>query len=108
MDTAKPDVFLLQETKLKPNEKIECELIRNYDVYHLNRQFSQGGGVAIGVNKEIESTYLTEGNDDVEVLSVHLFLGKQTVRTIVAYGPQENAPIQKKREILGIFGKRNK
>ena len=98
LDKAKPDVFLIQETKLKPNEKIECELVGNYDVYYLNRKMSLGGGVAIGVNKEIESTHLTEGNDEVEVLSLHLFLGKLTVRTIVGYGPQENAPIRKKEK----------
>ena len=86
----------MQETKLNPNEKISCASINEYQVYYLNRQGSQGGGVALGVSKDLKSTLIKEGNDETEALSVKVFLGEIPVRAISAYGPQENANMDKK------------
>ena len=44
---------MLQETKLKPNEEIKCASVDDYQVYYLNRQNMQGGGIALGVNKSM-------------------------------------------------------
>ena len=91
-----PTVWMLQETKLKPNEKISCAAINDFQVYYLNRQRSQGGGIALGVNNNIESTIINEGDDETEMLSVKLFVHKMTIRIVTAYGPQENAKKDKK------------
>ena len=44
-----PKIWMVQETKLKPNEQISCASLRQYQVYYINRQKLQGGGVALGV-----------------------------------------------------------
>ena len=81
---------------MKPNGKIKCDILRDFQVFYLNRQKSQGGGVALGVHKEIESTLIRDGDDETEVISVQTILGGLPVRLIVGYGPQENATLEKK------------
>ena len=36
--------------------------------FYLNRQNSQGGGIALGVSKDFESTLVKEGNDETEAI----------------------------------------
>ena len=71
----KPQIWSIQETKLKPNEKLKSEVINKFQVYYLNRQNSQGGGLAIGIDKDIESTLKREGNDEIEALAVQIVVG---------------------------------
>ena len=52
--------------------------------------------MVIGVDKDIESTLVREGDDFVEAIVVQVIIGKLTVKIIVGYGPQENAPKEKK------------
>ena len=92
----KPQIWCIQETKLKPSEMLKRDVTFKFQMYYLNRQESQGGGLAIGIDKEIESTLVREGNDEVEALVVQLVLGEFPVRLIVAYGPQENALKERK------------
>ena len=73
-------------------------------MYYLSRQESQGGGLVIGVDKEIESTLVREGNDDIEALVVQVELGIISVKVVAAYGPQENA-LKEKKEIFRRRGK---
>ena len=89
---------MVEETKLKSHETIKCEAIDDFQVYYLSRQKSQGGGVALGVNKMFESTLLNEGDDETEVISVLVVVGKIPIRMIVGYGPQENALKDKKEK----------
>ena len=93
-----PQIWTVQETKLKPNETMKLEAANIYQIYYLSRQDSQGGGLAIGINKDIESALVREGDDDVEALVVQVVLGDISVRIIVAYGPQENAKKDKKEK----------
>ena len=87
---------MMQETKLRSNETIRCEALNNYQVYYKNRQFAQGGGVALGVKKELKSTLINEGEEDTEGISVKVFFKDLSVRAISAYGPQENDMREKK------------
>ena len=96
---------MLQETKLRPNEHIACASLDDYQVYYLSRQKSQGGGVALGVNKNIESTLINEGEEGIEILSVKLQMGGKQVRIVTAYGPQENASIDKKNNFWEFLEK---
>ena len=50
----------------------------------------------MGVSKDLKSTLIKEGNDETEALSVKVFLEEIPVRAISAYGPQENANMDKK------------
>ena len=96
LNRVKPQIWSVQETKLRKNENLKCDAVKKYQVFYLYRENSQGGGLAIGVDKDIESTLVREGNDEVEALVVQVVLGKISVRLIVAYGPQENALKEKK------------
>ena len=99
----KPQIFALEETKLKPNETLKCDATETFQMFYLNRQDSQGGGLAIGIDKNIESTLVREGNDLVEAMVVQTVLGKIPVRIIIAYGPQENASIEKKEKFWNFL-----
>ena len=101
----KPTIFMIQETKLRANETIKCEALSSYQVYYQNRQFSQGGGVALGVNKDLKSTLISEGDQDTEAISVKVFFKELSVRAISAYGPQENAIKEKKESFWNFIEK---
>ena len=66
----KPSVFLVQETKFKECGKLKID---NFIIYELVRQNSDGGGgLALGVAKELFPAFVREGDDDVEALSVEI------------------------------------
>ena len=67
-------IWTLQETKLKQNEHLKSEMFPKYQIYYLSRKETQGGGIAIGVDKEIESTLVREGNDKIEALVVQIVI----------------------------------
>ena len=96
LKTLKPQVCVLQETKLKPREKIVGFFDDKYQIYYLNRKEKCGGGVAIGVEKGIESTLVNEGNDETECLVVKIEVKDIRIKIIGGYGPQENASKDKK------------
>ena len=53
----KPQVICIQETKLKPESKIKCDEMKNFQpYYYLHRESSDGGVIAIYFDNEIEST----------------------------------------------------
>ena len=105
LSVLKPNIWMVEETKLKPNEDIKCEALNDFQVFYLSRQKSQGGGLALGVNKQLESTLINEGNDDTEVMSVLVVVGKVPIRIIVGYGVQENATKEKKDKFWDFIEK---
>ena len=52
----------------------------------------------MGVDKNLESTQIREGDDEIEVISVQVLVGDLPLRIILGYGPQENADAQKKEK----------
>ena len=98
-----PQIWAIQETKLKPNERLKLEVGNDFQIYYLYRQNSQGGGLAVGVHKDIESALVGEGNDDIEALVVQAVLGSIPVKIVVAYGPQENAKKEKKEKFWNFI-----
>ena len=48
-----PQIWMVQETKLKVNKTSSCATSSAFQIYHLNRQESQGGGLAMGVIKRL-------------------------------------------------------
>ena len=92
----KPHIWMIEETKLKPHEQIKCGSINDFQVYYLSRQESQGGGIALGVHKSLESTFINGGNDNTEAISLLVVVGNMPIRIIVGYGVQENASKEKK------------
>ena len=98
LSSLKPHIWMIEETKLKPNEEIKCGSISDYQVFYLSRQESHGCGLALGVNKVFESTLISQGDDNTEVMSVLVVIGEIPIRVIVGYGVQENAPKKKKED----------
>ena len=105
LNRIKPQIWMMQETKLKTNEQISCVSLSNYQVYYLDSEKSQGGGVALGVNKDLESALIREGDDDTEVISVKVFMEKIPIRAIAAYAPQENEVKEKKEKFWDFLEK---
>ena len=90
----KPSVFFIEETKYKDTGKLKLE---NYVVYELVRKSRDGGGgLALGCAKELKPAWVREGSDDVEALSVDIFVKSMQIRCCVAYGPQESSLIERK------------
>ena len=89
---------MLQETKLKTNERLSSEALKDFQVYYLSRKESQGGGIALGVTKDLESTLIREGDDQTEVMAVQVVVGELSICVINAYGPQENSIKEKKEK----------
>ena len=49
----------------------------------------KGGGLAIGVLNELEPSWISEGNDEAEAVTVEIWVKGFPIRLICGYGPQE-------------------
>ena len=94
LNKLEPEVFFIEETKMKEEGKLKFE---NYDVFELTRKSRDGGGgLAIGCKKALQAAWVREGNDKVESLSVDIFVKNMRIRCCVAYGCQESDNIERK------------
>ena len=91
-----PSIFCLQETKMKRINQIQTESSKHFTIYELNRQNSKGGGICIGVHKDLRSVWIAEGDDEVECLVVEVWINDFPLRVVCAYGPQLNDSLQRK------------
>ena len=88
-----PAVIFLQETQVKRSGQIKTPSSKNYTWYELNRtknapKGENGGGVAIGIQNGLEPSWISEGDDDAEVITVEIWIDEFPVRLICGYGPQ--------------------
>ena len=81
-----PTIFCIQETKLKRPNQNKTETLKNYTSYELHRKSSNGGGLCIGVHKDLRSVWIAQG-DEVECLEVEVWVDDFPIRVLVAYGP---------------------
>ena len=58
-----PSIFTIQETKMAAIGQIRSQSIQNYQLYEQIRAVNPGcgGGLCIGVNRDLPSTLLREG-----------------------------------------------
>ena len=91
-----PAVMCIQETKLRKSGKIKVENIKNYVVFELTRKQSHGGGLATLVRPGLDPVFISEGDDQVEVLVVQIRVETLHIRIINAYGPQECDSLERK------------
>ena len=68
----------------------------NYFIYELVRKDSAGGGIAIGVQKDLDPVWISEGDDTIEILVVEVKINELKVRCLCGYGPQESDRLEKK------------
>ena len=96
-----PTVFFIQETKLKQQGKIKTEHSKKYQIFELNRKEKAGGGLAIGAIEEVKPVWISEGDDEVEILVVEIKIIDMKIRCICAYGPKETDCVDKKEKFWG-------
>ena len=96
-----PSVFSVQETKMKEEGKIKIE---NYVIFEkIRKKKENGGGIAIGCKESLNPVWVREGPEDVETLSIELFLKKFKIRFSTGYGFQENELIEKKKSFWEYY-----
>ena len=90
LKTETPAVFMLQETKMKRAGKLKTETTKDYIIYEMLRKKDKvaGGGLALGVLKALQPAFINEGDDEVETLTVEVWVEDFPIRLVVAYGPQ--------------------
>ena len=91
----------IQETKLKQQGKIKTEQCKKYQIFELNRKEKAGGGLAIGAIEEVKPVWISEGDDEVEILVVEIKIIDMKIRCICAYGPKETDCVDKKEKFWG-------
>ena len=99
MTELNPSVFFVQETKLKEQGKIR---LNDYTIFEkLRNTRKNGGGLAIGCKSELKPIWVREGDNDVETLSIDIFVKNLKIRCCTGYGCQENDKKKIKRLLFG-------
>ena len=89
-----PSVFFVEETKYKEEDQLKID---KYVIFELTRDSKDGGGgLAMGVIRELNPILVRKGNDEVEAISVNIFVRSMSIRCVVAYGCQETSHVEKK------------
>ena len=101
----KPAAIFLQETKLGRPGRIKTPSSLNYTWYELHRSDSaskgeKGGGIAIGVLNSLEPSWISEGNDDIETLTVEIWLQEFPVRLVTGH---KSMIKKKEKKVFGII-----
>ena len=81
-----PTCITIQETKLGCKNKIEID---GYQIFEKPRNI-HGGGLLTAIKHDLDSFEIEVSNKDIEVLVVQGKLGKENIRIVNAYGPQED------------------
>ena len=105
MKDVQPSVFCVQETKLRKPNKIKTESTKGFTMYELLRQDSNGGGLCIGVHKDLQPVWVAQGDDEVECLVVEVWVEDFPIRIVTAYGPQLGDSLERKRKFWDFLEK---
>ena len=89
LDNEQPQVFMIQETKVKHKNQIKAD---GYEIFEKVRKSKGGGGLMIGVSKDIQATPVDVSPQDseIEILVTEMNLESMKIRFLTAYGPQED------------------
>ena len=88
----------MQETKLKKPNRIKTASSQKFTLYELHRKDKSGGGLCIGVLKDLHPVWVAQGDDEVECLSVEIWIDDFPVRVVTAYGPQLCDKLERKQK----------
>ena len=101
----KATIVTMQETKCSEYGQIQLDGFYTYE--HL-RSVREGGGVALSASKELNPTFLCDGGEEVESITVSIHLKGMEVSVTSAYGPLENALTQKKKAFWSYLSEQAK
>ena len=111
--TETPSVIFLQETKMGRGGRIKTPSIKKYTFYELHRtkeaeKGEHGGGLVIGVLNDLDPSWISEGDDNAEALTVEVWIEGFPIRLICGYGPQEYDEKTRKERFGSILTKKHK
>ena len=93
-------VWMMQETKCKVEGKLKLDGFITYE--HL-RSKGDRGGLALCARTEVNPAFVRDGGEEVEALTVDLHVSNLAISCTTAYGPQENACIEKKTKFWNFL-----
>ena len=106
VNNIRPSVFAIQESHMSKIGQIKFESSKNYQIYEHVRFSKNGGGLALGIIKELEPVWIKDGDENVEALTVRVTLGNNVnVRVTNVYGPQEYDNMEKKQRFWEYLNK---
>ena len=99
MKVHKAKIFFVQEVKEEISNLRSKYMKDNFHLFELVRkeQRMAGGGLLIGVDKELVALQVRQGDDEVECLSVVVSVGGAAIRAVCGYGPQRGDPEGRKQ-----------
>ena len=100
-----PSIFCLQETKVKRQNQIKTESCKKFTIYELLRKKSNGGGLALGVHHDLQPAWVDQGDDEVEVIVVEVWVNDFPIRIVNGYGPQLSDSIERKQNFWAFIEK---
>ena len=100
-----PAIFCLQETKAKRLNQIKTESCKKFTIYELLRKKCNGGGLAIGVQTDLQPAWVDQGDEEVEVLVVEVWVNEFPIRIVNGYGPQLSDSVERKRKYWNFLEK---
>ena len=88
-----PSAIFLQETQSNRPGRLKTPSSNKYTWYELHRTSNaekgeKGGGIALGVLNVLEPSWISEGDDDAEAISVEIWVEGFPIRLVNGYGPQ--------------------
>ena len=88
-----PSAIFLQETQSNRPGRIKTPSSKKYTWYELHRtqkapKGEKGGGIALGVLNILEPSWISEGDDDAEAITVEIWIEGFPIRLVCGYGPQ--------------------
>ena len=98
-----PSIFCIQESKLKRPHQIKTESAKQFTIYELHRKLSNGGGLCIGVHRDLRPVWVAQGDDEVECLVVEVWIEDFPVRILVGYGPQLSDTLDSKTKFWSFI-----
>ena len=88
-----PAGVFIQETHFNRPGRIKTPSSKKYTWYELNRTSNadkgeRGGGIALGVLNSLKPSWISEGDDDCEALTIEIWVEGFPIRLVCGYGPQ--------------------
>ena len=96
--TKNPSVFFVQETHFQQEGRFNSEVFKKYKIWELVRKEKSGGGLVIGALIDVDPVFISEGDDEVEIIVIQIIVDGLPIRCICAYGPQEYEKVDKKEK----------